>query len=373
MNIVRKLSFPMSISPWKSLGTAVEELRLDTTLNSGQSFRWRQTGADEWSCVLHGYLISLKQTSTTVLYRAYNSNSTSENGVVENDHYPKVYEILQDYFRLHLSYVKECKRWSKDSNFARVVKAFSGHRLLKLDPIECLFSFICSSNNNVARISQMIDKLCQHYGKKIGTLNGHDFHDFPSLEALAGSSVEMELRRAGFGYRAKYIMQTAKYIMDNYPEKEAWLYGLKSLSYKEAREKLLQLSGVGPKVADCVLLLSLEQHEAIPIDTHVYQIACRYYGFRPAKSLTPKIYEAIQTHLQKQWSPYSGWAHQVLFTADLRRYALRVNDINAGDAIVKREVTTVPHLKRKQHDEAELNGSMEKSSVDKRRRKGNKF
>lgn len=148
-------------------------------------------------------------------------------------------------------------------------------------------SFICSSNNNIARISQMVEKLCTNYGDLVGTIDGYSYHDFPRPEALTGEDVEGRLRGLGFGYRAKYIYQTA--VMVAKDREKGWLDSLRNPEspafgvepspggdmkpegrdgYRDAHEKLLELQGVGPKVADCVSLMGLGWGEAVPVDTH---------------------------------------------------------------------------------------------------------
>ena len=86
--------------------------------------------------------------------------------------------------------------------------------------------------------------MCRRYGDKIYTLNGEDYFDFPTLERLQSPGVEDELRKLGFGYRAKYIAQSAKYVYENFPDGEVWLYSLRNSDYKEAHAALLKLSGV---------------------------------------------------------------------------------------------------------------------------------
>lgn len=97
-------------------------------------------------------------------------------------------------------------------------------------------------------------------------MDGTKYHDFPPPAALIGSGIEQTLRGLGFGYRAKYISQTAQIVVNERPA--GWLDGLRKVEYREAHESLLALSGVGPKVADCVCLMSLDKTEAVPVDTH---------------------------------------------------------------------------------------------------------
>lgn len=111
-----------------------------------------------------------------------------------------------------------------------------------------------------------VENLCINFGPKIGHLNDVTYYDFPVPEALTPAGVEEKLRALGFGYRAKYIHQTARMIVNDHPV--GWLGGLRDIEYKDAHEALLQLQGVGPKVADCVCLMSLDKTEAVPVDTH---------------------------------------------------------------------------------------------------------
>lgn len=207
--------------------------------------------------------------------------------------------------------------------------------MLRQDAWEALIGFICSSNNNIARISQMAAKLCLHYGPYLGTIDGVPYHDFPSPAALATDSVEAHLRELGFGYRAKYIARTARMIvhekgglawLENHRNPNAGLHGTTAVKpegragYVAAREALLKCSGVGPKVADCVCLMGLGWGEAVPVDTHVWQIAVRDYRFKGGRNatLTAATYAAVAARFRSLWGDEAGWAHSVLFTADLR-------------------------------------------------------
>ena len=170
-----------------------------------------------------------------------------------------------------------------------------------------------------------MEKLCVQYGQQVGSLPYHDdeyvYYDFPPPSKLSDPSVESTLRQLGFGYRAKYIQSTAQVISE---KPKDWLESLRQKSYEDAREALLDLAGVGPKVADCVCLMSLDQPSAIPVDTHVWQIATRDYKFKhkgkKVSSLTKDVYQGIGELFRGLWGEYAGWAHSVLFTADLRAF-----------------------------------------------------
>lgn len=190
--------------------------------------------------------------------------------------------------------------------------------MLKQDPVENLFAFICSSNNNIQRITGMVEKLCETYGNHLLTYEDVAYYTFPSIESLAEEKVESKLRTLGFGYRAKFIQQSAAKIMKN--GGRDWLLNLRTVSYLEAKSSLMTLPGIGAKVADCICLMSLNHSVAIPVDTHVFQIAKANYvpHLSQTKSVTDKVYNEISAHFQSLFGTYAGWAHSVLFSADLR-------------------------------------------------------
>lgn len=273
--------------------------------------------------------------------------------------------LLKNYFNLHHNLTDLYKQWADaDPNFRKRAPEFNGVRILNQDAWEALVAFICSSNNNISRISQMVHKLCLHYGPYIGTVAGEPFHDFPTPKSLTAPGVESHLRDLGFGYRAKYIAETARTISDDRPE--GWLLSLRNPAslawgagaasrlfdeeksghqptYKNAHEQLLQLCGVGPKVADCVSLMGLGWGEAVPVDTHVWQIAMRDYKFggkSKNKTLTKAMYDAVGDHFRDLWGNQAGWAHSVLFTADLKTFSDRaVKKLEEEDIKVETEVT----------------------------------
>ncbi|KAF1911611.1 DNA glycosylase [Ampelomyces quisqualis] len=325
---------------WHRLPTSLTELCLDTTLRCGQSFRWRRSADDEWSCTLHGRLLSLKQDAHHLHYRAiYPSHAATP-------HHDDTLALLTHYLNLAPNLARLYEQWgASDANFQKRAPRFAGVRILRQDAWEALIGFICSSNNNISRISAMVHNLCLHYGALIAHVGDTPYHDFPSPDSLSGPSVEAHLRELGFGYRAKYIAKTAQVVA-----REKGLKWLQDLSnpecpqfgtpaspagpllpggregYRAAHEQLLQLSGVGPKVADCVCLFGLGWSEAVPVDTHVWQIAQRDYKFGKGRnsSMTAGIYVAVGDYFRKLWGKEAGWAHSVLFTADLRAFSERL-------------------------------------------------
>ena len=199
--------------------------------------------------------------------------------------------LLSRYLNLSADLTALYASWSAaDANFRAKAPRFAGVRVLRQDAWEALVGFVCSSNNNIARIEQMVRRLCARYGRPLGAHAGETYHDFPAPRALAADGVEAELRALGFGYRARYIGETARMVVARERERPGWLEGLRNPEapalaaarprsagemaqggregYRRAHAQLLALPGVGPKVADCVCLMGLGWGEAVPVDTH---------------------------------------------------------------------------------------------------------
>ncbi|KAF4970283.1 hypothetical protein FZEAL_10068 [Fusarium zealandicum] len=322
----------VKLSDWRKLPVTLAELSINTTLRCGQSFRWQKIN-NEWTCTLHGRILHLKQDPSHLHYRV-TWPVLKPNTLQKDD----TEALLRHYFSLSLDLGTLYEEWSQaDPNFRKKAPQFKGVRILSQDAWESLVCFICSSNNNISRISQMVHKLCKHYGPLIAYIGDEAFHDFPTPGDLTDPKVEAHLRELGFGYRAKYIAETARMVAEEKPEN--WLESLRNpehpgfntthvpkeqhATYKEAQQQLLSLKGVGPKVSDCVCLMGLGWGESVPVDTHVWQIAQRDYKFGKTKTKTfnKATYDAVGDHFRMLWGKYAGWAHSVLFTADLREFS----------------------------------------------------
>lgn len=173
-------------------------------------------------------------------------------------------------------------------------------------------------------------------GRHLGTVEGLEFYEFPSLDRLLAVS-EKDFREAGFGYRAKYIVGTVKALQSKPGGGVEWLTSLRGLDLQDAIAALCTLPGVGSKVAACVALFSLDQHHAIPVDTHVWQIATRYLLPELAGArLTPKLSSQVAEAFVSKYGKYAGWAQTMLFIAELP----------SQKAIIPSHCLTIQNIKR---------------------------
>ncbi|XP_049851648.1 N-glycosylase/DNA lyase-like [Schistocerca gregaria] len=294
-------------------------LNLANTLPSGQSFRWKLCRSHTWIGVIDNHVISLKQNSPSLI--SYTAEPCASSEAIKNR--------LIDYFRLESPPLRELYRqWGQstktnhaenhtadiNADFKKKAQKLDGLRLLRQDPYECTFCFICSQNNHTKRISSMVETLCNVYGSFIATVDGVDYYAFPKIDQLLRAT-EPELRGLGFGYRSKYIVESAKIVKEN--GGETWLRLQKLVPTDVAKLALLSLPGIGHKVADCIALFSMERLDVVPVDTHVWKIAMRYLPKRKKNSST---YQYIADFFKEKFGPYCGWAHTILFAAELKTF-----------------------------------------------------
>ena len=329
---------------WRKLACTPAQLRLDIVLKCGQSFRWTTPFKDrpnEYAGVLNSRLWVLKQEPEHILYKIIEKKhiiktETKYDLTLSDDEIDTEDEkFLRNYFQLDVDLEHLYSSWKKvDPVFDNIAKDFIGVRILRQDPVENIFSFICSSNNNIQRISGMVENLCTRYGEEVAEIKTSEtsestskiYYSFPTIDRLCEKptnermDLEQTLRSLSFGYRAGYIAKSAKQIQS--AGGYEYLLNLRSLSYDDAKTELLKLTGIGPKVADCILLMSLDKPSSIPVDTHMFQIAAKKYlpHLRERKSVTDKVYAEIADHWRGLYGEYAGWAHSVLFSADLRHF-----------------------------------------------------
>ena len=486
---------PADAHGWRRLGTPRAELCLDFTLPTGQSFRWRRTAPREFTGVVGRRVVQLRQEDDDVAWRVVARGGGDADGgataapsktgaaaaaAADSDAAAVAAQdaaALAAYLNLGVALAPLYEEWSsRDARFAAVAPRIPGARLLRQDPAECLFQFICSQNNHISRcvvqacvrmrrplcrdaaslptrfqplssltdnihprdakrrhirsIQGMVERLCAAYGTPLlrvdgggvkgeqgaaaaegvklpplsvdpaavaadeppgtptagaaapalgdspparrprkrrassgvsasdsdasgsgggspdaaaavaaaasaakaapGPSDGHQhYYAFPTLEQLAAAT-EDELRALGFGYRARFIVAAAAELRARGGAE--WLESLRALPAADAAAALEALPGVGPKVAACAALFSLDKHDAIPVDTHVWQLATKYYApSLRGRALTKKLHPEVAAAFVERFGPRAGWAHAVLFISDLRQTAAVMAGGDGGD------------------------------------------
>jgi len=275
---------------------------LHHTLSCGQAFRWEKRG-DWWFGVVGEKILMIRQIGALLQFRIHPESVKTG--------------ILASYFRLSDDLPFIYSEIIKDTYVREAVEKFRGLRLLRQEPWECLISYLCATNKNIPAIKDMINNMCIRIGKKL-TFRNEAFFTFPKPEALAKASVK-ELKQCKLGFRAERIKQTAKLIYEDTFDLEA----LRKMSYENAKEALLTLPGVGPKVADCVLLFSLDKLEAFPIDVWMKRIILENYSnhFEQSfaekvavkKSITPREYRIINSFGREYFGEFVGYAQEYLY------------------------------------------------------------
>ncbi len=271
----------------------VENYDLSSTLASGQAFRWRRVN-DGWEGVVRDRWVRLTNAgagiSATIMAATDSGQSSWEN--------------LKHYLQLNADLDQIVATFPDDEPIRKAVQAAPGLRLLRQDPWECLASFILSSTKQIVQIQQIVAALCLRFGTPVAVPPGHAPHfAFPSAAQLAVCS-ETDLRECKMGFRAPYLLETARLVAGANPS----LDSLYSLPVDAARLELMKFPGVGRKIADCVLLFAYGFQEAFPVDVWVIK-ALRDLYFRGRKVPLPRLQKFSRTH----FGPNAGYAQQYLF------------------------------------------------------------
>ena len=265
------------------------EYDLVATLTSGQAFRWQPQGQD-WTGIIGARWVRLRQHSTAI---------AAETAVPVSD-----WTWLTDYLQLDLELGEVLRTFPDDEPMRAAVAACRGLRLLRQDPWECLASFILSSTKQIVQIRQIISLLCERYGEPVTVPPGHaPDRAFPSPARLAAVS-EAELRACKMGFRAPHLLAAARAVEAGTFD----LAGLRRLPVEAARAELMQLAGVGRKIADCVLLFAYDFPSAFPLDVWVMK-ALRQLYFPRRRVNMPRLHRFAAGH----FGPNAGYAQQYLF------------------------------------------------------------
>lgn len=221
----------------------VHPFSLSQTLDCGQCFRWKINDDDSFIGVVNGVVATVKYEGTTL---TIDTNCDTDR------------EMWSDYFDLSLDYMNIKESLSQMHPVLMEASTYAGGiRILNQQPFEALISFIISQNNNISRIKGIVERLCENFGEKIDD----EYFTFPTAEKLATLTPDdLSVIRAGF--RARYIIDAAQKVYSG----EIDLEKLRCMEYSAAQKELMKITGVGVKVADCVLLYGLHRLESFPLD-----------------------------------------------------------------------------------------------------------
>lgn len=259
-------------------GARARAFDLALTLGSGQFFRyWPLDG---------GYVIAARG---KVFFVRQNDFRLEFSGIAP--------AALRRFFALDDRSVDSLAVSVEDPKLRGIIRRYPGLRLLRQDPWECLLAFVCSTFSNIPRIRRLLDSICRTYGTPV-SFRGQTWYEVPRPGRLGD---ERGLRRLGAGFRARYLAEAARVVTREH------LASLAPKSYAQTRRALLELPGVGEKVADCVSLFAYGHREAFPVDTWIRRVMRRWYCGRSATD------REIEQYAHDHFGPQAGLAQQYLY------------------------------------------------------------
>ena len=267
---------------------------IDNSINSGQVFLWKKIKKN-WYGIDGQNILKINQ-----------------GGKIES-----IQNTKTDFFRKNDDIQKIIKSISKDKTVKKAIRQYEGLRLFNQDPFQCMISFIISSNSNIQKIKNSLEKISKKFGTKLVVQN-EEFYLFPRPEKIAKASIN-EIKTCGVGYRAPFIKEAAKMVTS----KKINFEYLKNSDYNETKRNLRLIPGVGNKVADCIMLFSLNKLDAFPLDTWMIKILEKYYSNEfhiETKTITEKQYEILHKKIVDYFGQYCGYAQQFLFKMERENY-----------------------------------------------------
>ena len=260
----------------------VGNINIESILLSGACFRVIKEEDGSFTNILKDRVVNIKQDGNYIIVNSSNMDN------IEN--------IIKEYFDLNRDYNKINNELLKNKYIKNTVSKCYDYRILNQDPFEISISYIISQNNNVKRISKSINEISNKYGNKI-TFNNKEYHLFPTYEQIKNIKIE-ELKEFGVGFRDKYII--------NYLNEYNDLYDLDKLNTEEALKRLMNIKGIGLKVASCILLFGYKRLDVFPIDTWVKKYIVEHYNIKDDV-------KEIKLFAEKNFKEYSGLVIQYMF------------------------------------------------------------
>ena len=266
----------------------LKDFNLEHILECGQCFRWDKEKDGSYTGIAFGKIVNIKASPVRPAYNGLGLGLEVSGGTREDWE-----NIWHHYFDLDRDYgvIKE-QLGANDPVMAEAIAHGYGIRILNQDKWEAIVSFLISQNNNIPRIKKCIETLCEKFGEDLGEYRGKRYYDMPKPQVLARLTEE-DLQVCRLGYRAKYIIETARQV-----ERDG---------IEETFDYLNTLCGVGPKVANCVLLFSMKRVDCFPIDVWVKRVMHQLYGLPESDT------KAMQVFAEEKFGAYGGIAQQYLF------------------------------------------------------------
>ena len=271
-----------------------QSIDVENSINSGQVFLWKKN-REYW----------------------YGINGQDVLQIDENGKIKSLKNFKTDFFRNNDNFDEILRSISKDKIVKNAIKKYPRLRIIRQDPFQCLISFIVSSNSNIQKIKSNLENISEKFGEKTKYKN-QEFFLFPNDETLSKASIN-EIKNCGVGYRAKFIKEAAKIISSE----KITFEDLKTSSYSDAKKKICTIPGIGNKVADCILLFSLDKLEAFPLDRWMIRILEKYYLKKfqlNTKTITEKQHDILHEKILDYFGPYAGYAQQFLFKMERENY-----------------------------------------------------
>ena len=272
----------------------IKSFNLTHIFECGQCFRWNKNTDGSYTGVVKNNVISIKMTNNNIYVKSYGEDNLEK--------------LFTEYFDIDRDYESIKKQLREiDDNMKQSILYGEGIRLLNQDLWETIISFIISANNNIPRIKGIIERISKRFGNKI-IWNNKEYYTFPTPEQLGKAEVE-DLRNLGLGFRDIRVFETTKMILNKEVDFEK-LY--KEKNTQVVRDELLKLPGVGPKVADCILLFStLKRFDVFPIDVWVRRVMNDLYIHREDENKVEK--KEVLNIANDKFGELQGIAQQYLF------------------------------------------------------------
>lgn len=279
-------------------------LDLEYTLANGQIFRWRQSGNGWWDVVSGSKMLRI---------RKIEGDGGSED-TFEYETFPGERDeaFVRRFLRLDVDLGSVYESWrAADPYLGSLTTRFSGLRLVAQEPEECLLSFMCSTANFIPRIMKAIALIARTWGEPIVSTDGKALtHAFPKAVVIAELDPLEVSEKTGLEWRAGNLIKVARQIA---AKPDGWLAQVSQMDYASARGELMRIEGVGPKIADCVCLFAMKKDQAVPVDTHVWQLTReRYLPTLKGKSPSAAGYAQVLSFFHSRFEK-AGWAQQYLF------------------------------------------------------------